>query len=241
MKLADGKGLGGKGRLLHGEIDQFQLFYGQAIRKNLSGVKAIKDAILAIYYHRLSSDKSSHHELCPTGPDTWWKFNKAKELNLPYEHDHSLPAAVMEAIEPIFNDLTKNDLLKKCLHGMTQNPNESLNSEIWHRLPKPVYVGLETLRLGTRDAVLSLNEGSISEANVLKRLGIVPGKLTMQGLLGIDSVRIKKADKEVKEINMKRRMQRRQMKSKREGNLTISVNEAFFLLSWFFQSSVVIM
>jgi hypothetical protein len=34
----------------------------------------------------------------------------------------------MDEIEPVFRDLASEDLLKKCLHGRTQNTSESVNS-----------------------------------------------------------------------------------------------------------------
>ncbi|GFV32518.1 hypothetical protein TNCV_1054991 [Trichonephila clavipes] len=38
----------------------------------------------------------------------------------------------------------REGLIEKCLHGRTQNPNESFNKCIWERIPKTVFVGIET-------------------------------------------------------------------------------------------------
>lgn len=65
----------------------------------------------------------------------------------------------MEAIKPIYKDLSMPSLLKKCIHGKTQNTNESLNNCIWERIPKNVFVGAQTLRIGVFNAVLNFNEG----------------------------------------------------------------------------------
>ncbi|GFU86667.1 uncharacterized protein TNCV_2880871 [Trichonephila clavipes] len=53
----------------------------------------------------------------------------------------------------------EKDLLKKCLRGRTQNPNESFNKCIWERIPKTVFVGIETLKFGVMDAVICFNDG----------------------------------------------------------------------------------
>ncbi|GFW84755.1 uncharacterized protein TNCV_680431 [Trichonephila clavipes] len=45
-----------------------------------------------------------------------------------YHHKNSLPVDVVEAMRPVFRDLANPELLKKCLHGGTQNPNESVNN-----------------------------------------------------------------------------------------------------------------
>lgn len=55
---------------------------------------------------------------------------------------NSLPVTVMEAVEPVFKDLSKKSLLEKCTHGRTQNPNEILNNIIWSRVPKKNLVDL---------------------------------------------------------------------------------------------------
>jgi hypothetical protein len=36
----------------------------------------------------------------------------------------------MDAIKPVFRDVASVDLLKRCLHGKTHNPSESLNSNL---------------------------------------------------------------------------------------------------------------
>ncbi len=51
----------------------------------------------------------------------------------------------MEAIKDIFDDLTKPELLTRCLGSRNQNANENLNSLIWKFCPKAVFAG-KTLR-----------------------------------------------------------------------------------------------
>lgn len=125
---------------------------------------------------------------------------------------HSLPEAIMEVIKPIYEDLSAPALLRRCLHGKTQNPNESVNNVIWTRLPKTTFVGFQTLKLGTTDAVLSFNEGSYAKLNVMDRLGIKPGRFMVEGLTDLDKNRIKKADKEVQQENKKKRIKIRLMR-----------------------------
>jgi hypothetical protein len=60
----------------------------------------------------------------------------------------------MDAIKPVFRDLVSADLLKTCLHGKTQKPIECLNSVIWTRILKTVFVRFDTLKFGVYDAVL---------------------------------------------------------------------------------------
>lgn len=70
--------------------------------------------------------------------------------------------------------------------------------------PKLFFVGFQTLKLGTTDAISSFNDGSIGKVNVLEQLGIKPGKFMVQGLMKIYEERIKKMIKK-RESKIKRR------------------------------------
>ena len=46
-----------------------------------------------------------------------------------YEHVSTLPDAVVRELKPIYERLSKPELLDKCLNGLTQNACESLKSQ----------------------------------------------------------------------------------------------------------------
>ncbi|GFX93014.1 uncharacterized protein TNCV_139581 [Trichonephila clavipes] len=177
IKLSDGKNISGRGRLTLKEVDSIQHYYGLAIRKNLSSVEDVKRAIWAIYFHKLSTEDNPQHALCPL-------------VNF------------IES-EKVFRDLTEKDLLKKCLHGRTQNPNESFNKCIWERIPKTVFVGIETLKFGVMDAVICFNDGYVSRIKVFEALGIKSGYSTERALLIIDNKRIFEAERIVNKVSLK--------------------------------------
>ncbi|GFU54932.1 uncharacterized protein TNCV_3825761 [Trichonephila clavipes] len=97
QKLSDGKPLCGRNRLTEAEIDRLQAYYGLAIRRNLSSVKDMQQAIWAIFLHKLSTDEKPQHGFCPSDSDTWCKFKKAELLGETYHHKNSLPVDVVEA------------------------------------------------------------------------------------------------------------------------------------------------
>ncbi|GFV16508.1 uncharacterized protein TNCV_4785701 [Trichonephila clavipes] len=98
QKLSDGKPLCGRNRLTEAEIDRLQAYYGLAIRRNLSSVKDMQQAIWAIFLHKLSTDEKPQHGFCPSDSDTWCKFKKAELLGETYHHKNSLPVDVVEAM-----------------------------------------------------------------------------------------------------------------------------------------------
>ncbi|GFT45027.1 uncharacterized protein TNCV_3790221 [Trichonephila clavipes] len=92
QKLSDGKPLCERNRLTEAEIDRLQAYYGLAIRRNLSSVKDMQQAIWAIFLHKLSTDEKPQHGFCPSDSDTWdlanpellkkvftWRYAKSNE------------------------------------------------------------------------------------------------------------------------------------------------------------------
>lgn len=74
-------------------------------------------------------------------------------------------------IKAVYERPTDPDLLKRCLQGKTQNPNESLHNSVWKYCPKVVNLGKSTLDFAIAQAVLNYNVGY--EAGSLGRdLGI---------------------------------------------------------------------
>ncbi|GFV27065.1 uncharacterized protein TNCV_4853021 [Trichonephila clavipes] len=76
--LSDGKCLSGKNPLTEHEIDNLQSYYGSAIRRNHSSVQNMRQAIWAIFLHKLSTDEYPQHGFCPIGEDSWCGFKRLK-------------------------------------------------------------------------------------------------------------------------------------------------------------------
>jgi hypothetical protein len=172
--------------------------------------------VWATYFHRLSTDESPKHGLCPRGEDSWCCFQKSLVTKEPYRHTKSIPHAVMKCIRPVYEDLSNKNLLRKCLHGKTQNPNESFNNVVWSRLPTRVFVGLETLKVGVWDAVITYNTGYLGRVKVLQELFSDAGANCVLGFKVLDEVRRRKADKSSEEMEKKARRANRNLKRKLE-------------------------
>lgn len=126
-------GLGGKGRLTEAVMDSLQTYYGKAIRENVRDVKKMNEAVWAIYYHTISTDKKPQHSHCQNGKESRCKYNRevAKGKEDGFRHKHPLPMDVAKAIYPVFKDLADPKLLERCLLGATQNQIEELHHLIW--------------------------------------------------------------------------------------------------------------
>ena len=108
--------------------------------------------------------------------DTWCQYQSDKINGTKhYKSTGALPIDVRSAILPVYNDLTKPEILKKCLHGKTQNVNKSFYAVIQERIPKTHYVGLTKLELGVYDAIATFNDGRKATLDIFRLLKVEPG------------------------------------------------------------------
>lgn len=129
--------IGGKGRITEEKMKLFQRYYGKAIRSNVNDSKAMKNAVLAIFYHSISTDSHPLHFHCPGGTTSWCKFQRAMaKKETPPKHNQSIPYEVAPFVKQVFLELSSDALMERCVLGATQNQNESFNSIIWNRCPK---------------------------------------------------------------------------------------------------------
>ena len=126
-----------------------------------------------------------------------------------YKDHVNLPVAIKKEVEPIFKDLSSEALLSKCLYGLTQNNNESLNAFIWKKCPKNVYVSRNIIEIGVDSAVLEFNNGTQGVRKVYENAGLHFGKFITAACKKKDKSRIsimthkssdsiKKKEKEIK-------------------------------------------
>ncbi|GFV90728.1 uncharacterized protein TNCV_2224441 [Trichonephila clavipes] len=213
------KRMGGRNRLTDAEIDKLQRYYGLAIRNNSGNLSAMKQAIWAIFFHKISTDLNPQHGLCPLGDDSWCGYNRSKLKGDTYKHKHNLPIAIMHCIKKVFRDLSSPELLSRCLNGKTQNCNESLNRVIWSIIPKTVFVQLGTLKTGVYESISIYNQGLITKLKVLDLLNIQPGFYTCRALQEADHARIRKAEKAISRRTKEARIKNRQLKCRQEDDL----------------------
>ena len=161
IKKKNVKGLSGKGKLTNVMINRLQNYYGIAIRQNKNDLKKMQAAVRATLFHVASSKENNwHYPHCPEGKDSGCKFHQDRANGTSaYKPGPGLPLEIVMKLKPIFAELSDESLLEKCLHGKTQNQNESFSSVIWDRIPKTRYASLKQLELGVYDTVADFNIG----------------------------------------------------------------------------------
>ena len=197
-KSKDGKGIGGKQRLTGARINSYQVYYGKAIRSNLGNVDAARNAVLAIYYHSVSTDEQPQHHLCPDNSQSWCGFYQSHRQNKPFKHKPALPAAVAEVVKAMFEALAETSLLSRCMWGLTQNSNECAHSTLWNIAPKQIFHNPHVIHFAAALATGLFNDGHIFIANVLQRMGYKIGEHAIKAMEKADKERVRKAKQEVK-------------------------------------------
>ncbi|GFT79854.1 uncharacterized protein TNCV_4597751 [Trichonephila clavipes] len=196
------KGLGGKGKLTDNFIDKLQNYYGIAIRSNTKNLENMQSAVIAAFYHCCSSAKKPMHGQCPTGTDSWCKFQKAKALGKIFTAKApGLPQNILNIVKPHYFKLCDQKLLEKTKekktfrafffskrkllgkkNGLTQNANESFNGVLWNIVPIQNFVELQSLKLGAYIAVLQFNERASGLLKVINKLGFNAGSYMIRVL-----------------------------------------------------------
>lgn len=198
----DNRGIGGRGKLTAKLIDELTVYHGLAIRRSINtSVETMKNAIWATYYHKISTDENPQHDECPSGEDSWCSYQKAKASATldSYEHKTSIPETVQDAIKPVYDRLTDNNSLERCLGGYTQNNNESLNTVIWSMAPKVHYSGAKVVEIASYIAACTFNDGYTNILNMMQLLNLVIDPNALQYCDKLDFERISIANKRAQE------------------------------------------
>lgn len=211
------KGLGGKGKLTGALIDELTIYYGLAIRRNHDSVKKMQNDIYATLQHKLSTDDNPMHEKCPRGEDSWCSWQRAQATgDTSYKDKPALSQEVYKAILPIYEELSRDELLTRCLGGFTQNSNESFNSTIWSMAPKSVSSGKHVLDIAVYIAVGTYNDGLSSIMRLMQHLGITIGPNCFNFCVETDKRRIYFSERSLTNAAKKARLSIKSLRKEEE-------------------------
>ena len=124
-----------------------------------------------------------------------------------------LSQEAIKQIKPIFTDLADDSLLSKCLHGKTQNQNESFDGLIWRRTPKDRFVKLTTFGFAVYDAVTHFNIGNLASLILYDKVNIERGYYTPLGCISDNETRISNS---VRQSSNKQKTRRRYLRGKKK-------------------------
>ncbi|KYN09153.1 hypothetical protein ALC57_18735 [Trachymyrmex cornetzi] len=224
-KVVKKKILSGKNKLTGKMIDKLAVYYELAIRRNCDSIEKMKNAIWATYYHYASTDEDPQHEKCPSGEDSWcsWQQASATDSLASYKHDYkALPSIVLETIKPIYEELSSDVLLERCVGGFSQNSNESFNQLVWKITPKHLQAGFSVVEVAANIAACTFNDGTTAHLSILHSMGVNIGHSAHEYARKEDESRILHAERKSLESSKEGRTARRQEKKDCLDSTTVS-------------------
>jgi len=115
------------------------------------------------------------HEKCLPDENSWCSWQKAKATNILGDYKSALLELVFNAIKPIYEELSIDNLLNRCISDFTQNSSESFNATVWSMAPKSVSSGKVVLNIAINIAVCVYNDGLSSIMRIMEVLGMTIG------------------------------------------------------------------
>ena len=102
--------MGGKGRLTDKLMKLFQRYFGKAIHSHPNDARGMKRAVMAIYFHSVSTHAHPQHHMCPTEPTSWCKHNRAlANGEAPPSHKPIICEEIAPFLKKVFEDLSADD------------------------------------------------------------------------------------------------------------------------------------
>lgn len=186
-------------------------YYGLAIMRNINSLEEMKKAVWATFYHITSTDENPQHHYCPEGETSWCQYQQLKADNKEdtFIHPPTFDEEVIKVLKPIYEDLSDDSILKRCLGGNTQNNNESFNNCVWNLAPKHIFTGKKILEIATLTAACIFNEGQKSVLKIMDVMGVRAGAEAMNFVQRADDTRIYNAEKRVSDVAKSERIARR--------------------------------
>ena len=98
-------------------------------------------------------------------------------------------------IRPIYEDLSNDELMERCLGGHTQNPNESFNATVWRMTPKHLNSGHKIIEIAAYMAAGIFNEGYSAVLITMQLLHLNIGQQCKTFVDTTDAQRLAREDK----------------------------------------------
>ena len=105
--------------------------------------------INASFFHYMSTDEKPIHKFCPTGENSWCRYNRAlAKKEAPPSHNPIIPRDLAKFVRPVFVHLSDRDLLDRCSLGVTH---------MWSLASKTQFLSKPTVTFAVNLSVIKFN------------------------------------------------------------------------------------
>lgn len=129
---------------------------------------------------------------------------------------------VFTAVKPVYEELSRDELLSRCLGGFTQNTNESFNAVLWVIAPKTVHSSKAIVDIAANITVCKFNDGLHSIMEIMQVLNITIESTCYNFCVEADERRIRGAERAMTEqAKEARRQQISTRKATNSGDINV--------------------
>ena len=114
------------------------IYLGKEVNEALDIMQQFTRPAFYHYIKMKDGNNEEQHQYCPKTSNTWCFYHQKKILSsgnntsIRKKNDPSfLDPIFRDILQPLIDKQTSKELLRRCLRGITQNSNESLNSIVW--------------------------------------------------------------------------------------------------------------
>ena len=118
---------------------------------------------------------------------------------------------MISVIKPIYEDLSKDALLQRCLSGFTQNKNESLKQLIWKISPKSVSDTAVLVEIAANVVACIFKEEYFTLLIMMEEMEIKSGISAHAWARSLDNLRKSQADEQTEKETKEGQVRRRQV------------------------------
>ena len=166
-------------------------------------VARLQKKCLAAFHHLIVHEEpQDQHYYCPDGILSWCSYKRDQVTNKnedEIKNKSRLDPVFLDLLQKMITDLTSKELLSRCIRGLTQNSNESLNSVVWSILSKSKYHGFSSIQGAAASAAVYFNGGRSSLLGFFEESGIPVNGALFQTLVARNEKRIQKAEQMVEQ------------------------------------------
>ena len=143
------------------------------MKNNKNDTKGMAKGVRAILKHYSSTREMPQHEDCPTGKNSWCKYQLdiANGTSIYKPVKNPIAPAIQKVIEPIFSKLGAESFLESCKKIASSNANEAFHNLLWGLASKEKFCSPQELQLAIYISVCLYNSGFLwAYTNLIKEL-----------------------------------------------------------------------
>ena len=140
------------------------------LREIRAAIKNMRNGIMAALYHITQfQSQDRRHQFCPEGPESWCPHKRGENSG---DKKHHISPDLFKKLLPIFEKRSSDNYLNRVVAGHNTNVIESLNNQVWLRIPKSMSHGRIRLEIAADLGFMSFENGNDYKIRIREELNL---------------------------------------------------------------------